>query len=126
MKRKEKKMFVTLCKSKLHKAVVTEAVLDYEGSITIDRNLMKEANLLPYEMVQVLNQNNGERFETYVLVGEAGSGTICLNGPAARLGQVGDVLIIISYCILEEGDAKMHTPKLIFLNEKNRVVEKNF
>ncbi|KPL03877.1 MAG: hypothetical protein AMJ90_02920 [candidate division Zixibacteria bacterium SM23_73_2] len=119
-------MLVTLCKSKLHKAVVTEAVLDYEGSITIDRNLMREANLLPYEMVQVLNQNNGERFETYVLVGEAGSGTICLNGPAARLGQVGDVLIIISYCILEEGDAQKHQPKLIFLDEKNKVVKKNF
>jgi aspartate 1-decarboxylase len=125
LKRKEK-MFVTLCKSKLHKAVVTEAVLDYEGSITIDENLMRESNLLPYEMVQVLNQNNGERFETYVLVGEAGSGTICLNGPAARLGEVGDVLIIISYCILEEGDAKKHKPKLIFLDEKNRVAKKNF
>lgn len=119
-------MLVTLCKSKIHKAVVTEAVLDYEGSITIDEDLMKEANLLPYELVQVLNQNNGARFETYVLVGKAGSGIICLNGPAARLGEVGDILIIISYCILEEEDAKKHKPKLIFLDEKNRIVKKNF
>ncbi len=119
-------MLVTLCKSKIHKAVVTEAVLDYEGSITIDEHLMKEANLLPFELVQVLNQNNGERFETYVLVGEAGSGVICLNGPAARLGQVGDVLIIISYCILKEEDAKKFKPRLIFLDEKNKIVKKNF
>jgi aspartate 1-decarboxylase len=119
-------MLVTVCKSKIHKAVVTEAVLNYEGSITIDEDLMKEANLLPYELVQVLNQNNGARFETYVLVGKPGSGIICLNGPAARLGQVGDILIIISYCMLEDQDAKKHKPRLIFLDEKNRIVKKNF
>jgi len=103
-------MLVTVCKCKIHKAVVTEAVLDYEGSITIDEDLMKQVNLLPYEQVQVLNQNNGARFETYVLVGKQGSGTICLNGPAARLGQVGDILIIIAYCTLEEEDAKSTSP----------------
>ena len=119
-------MLVNVCKSKIHKAVVTEAVLDYEGSITIDENLMKEANLLPYELVQVLNQNNGARFETYVLVGKPGSGTICLNGPAARLGEVGDVVLIIAYCMLEEEDARKHQPRLIFLDEKNKIVKKNF
>ncbi|MGB2697102.1 MAG: aspartate 1-decarboxylase [Candidatus Zixiibacteriota bacterium] len=119
-------MLISVCKSKIHKAVVTEAVLDYEGSITIDENIMKEVNLLPYELVQVLNQNNGARFETYVLVGEPGSGTICLNGPAARLGQVRDVIIIISYCMLDEEDARKHQPRLIFLDDKNRIVKKNF
>jgi aspartate 1-decarboxylase len=119
-------MLVNVCKSKIHKAVVTEAVLNYEGSITIDEDLMKEANLLPYELVQVLNHNNGARFETYVLVGKPGSGTICLNGPAARLGQVRDVIIIISYCMLDEEDARKHQPRLIFLDEKNRVVKRNF
>ena len=119
-------MLVTVCKSKIHKAVVTEAALDYEGSITIDEDLMKEANLLPYELVQVLNQNNGARFETYVLVGKPGSGTICLNGPAARLGKVGDNVIIIAYCMLKEEDAKKHKPRLIFVDDENRIVKKNF
>lgn len=117
-------MLITVCKSKIHRAVVTEADLNYEGSITIDENLMKEADLLPYEMVQVLNQNNGERFETYVLKGKAGSGTICLNGPAARLGQVGDILLIISYCLLDEKEAKKHKPKLVYVDEKNKIIKK--
>jgi len=119
-------MLITVCKSKIHKAVVTEAVLDYEGSITIDEDLMKEANLLPYERVKVRNQNSGARFETYVMVGKPGSGTICLNGPAARLGQVGDLVIIIAYCILEEEEAKKHKPRLIFVDQRNRIVKKNF
>jgi len=119
-------MLITVCKSKIHRAVVTEADLNYEGSITIDENLMKEADLLPYEMVQVLNQNNGERFETYVLKGKAGSGTICLNGPAARLGQVGDILLVISYCLLDEKEAKKHKPKLVYVDEKNKIIKKNF
>jgi aspartate 1-decarboxylase len=117
-------MLVTICKSKIHRAVVTEADLNYEGSITIDENLMKEANLLPYELVQVLNQNNGERFETYVIKGKAGSGVICLNGPAARLGQVGDILLVISYCLLEEKEAKKHKPKLVYVDEKNKIIKK--
>jgi aspartate 1-decarboxylase len=119
-------MLITVCKSKIHRAVVTESDLNYEGSITIDENLMKEADLLPYEMVQVLNQNNGERFETYVLKGKAGSGTICLNGPAARLGQVGDILLVISYCLLDEKEAKKHKPKLVYVDEKNKIIKKNF
>jgi len=77
-------------------------------------------------MVQVLNQNNGERFETYVLKGKAGSGTICLNGPAARLGQVGDILLIISYCLLDEKETKKHKPKLVYVDEKNKIIKKNF
>ena len=117
-------MLIAVCKSKIHRAVVTEADLNYEGSITIDENLMKEANLLPYELVQVLNQNNGERFETYVIKGKAGSGVICLNGPAARLGQVGDILLVISYCLLTEIRAKKHKPKLVYVDEKNRIIKK--
>jgi aspartate 1-decarboxylase len=119
-------MLITVCKSKIHRAVVTEADLNYEGSITIDENLIKEADLLPYEMVQVLNQNNGERFETYVLKGKAGSGTICLNGPAARLGQVGDILLVISYCLLDEKETKKHKPKLVYVDEKNKIIKKKF
>ena len=117
-------MLIAVCKSKIHRAVVTEADLNYEGSITIDENLMKEANLLPYELVQVLNQNNGERFETYVIKGKAGLGVICLNGPAARLGQVGDILLVISYCLLTEIRAKKHKPKLVYVDEKNRIIKK--
>ncbi len=117
-------MLVTVCKSKIHRAMVTEADLNYEGSITIDKKLMDAADILPNEKVQVLNLNNGARFETYVLVAEAGSGTICLNGPAARLGQVGDLLIIVSYCELEFGEAKKYEPKVIHVDEKNKIVKK--
>jgi len=101
-------------------------LIDTAGRLHIDEDLMKEANLLPYELVQVLNQNSGARFETYVMVGKPGSGTICLNGPAARLGQVGDLVIIIAYCILEEEEAKKHKPRLIFVDQRNRIVKKNF
>ena len=90
-------MYVTLIKSKIHRARVTDANINYIGSITIDRDLMDAAGILPYEKVQVVNNNNGERFETYVMEGERGSGTICLNGAAARLAAVGDTVIIISY-----------------------------
>ncbi len=117
-------MLVTICKSKIHRAVVTEADLNYEGSITIDKKLMDAADILPNEKVQVLNLNNGARFETYVLVAEADSGTICLNGPAARLGQVGDLLIIVSYCELEFEEAKKYKPKVIHVDEKNEIVKK--
>jgi len=117
-------MLVTLCKSKIHRAIVTEADLNYEGSITIDKKLMDAADILPNEKVQVLNLNNGARFETYVLVAEANSGTICLNGPAARLGQVGDLLIIVSYCELEFEEAKKYKPKVIYVDKKNRMVKK--
>lgn len=117
-------MLVTICKSKIHRATITEADLNYEGSITIDKNLMEAADILPNEKVQVLNLNNGARFETYVLVAEANSGTICLNGPAARLGQVGDLLIIVSYCDLEFEEAKKYKPKVIFVDHKNKIVKK--
>ena len=117
-------MLVTICKSKIHRATVTDADLNYEGSITIDKELMDAADILPNEKVQVLNLNNGARFETYVLVAEANSGTICLNGPAARLGEVGDLLIIVSYCELEFEEAKKYKPKVIYVDEKNKIVEK--
>ena len=116
-------MLVTICKSKIHRATVTEADLNYEGSITIDRVLMDAACILAHEKVQVLNLNNGERFETYVLVAEANSRTICLNGPAARLGQVGDLLIIVSYCELEFEEAKKYQPKVIHVDRKNKMVK---
>ena len=116
-------MLVTICKSKIHRVTVTDADLNYEGSITIDEKLLEAARILPYEKVQVVNLNNGERFETYVLVGKAGSGIICLNGPAARLGQKGDLLIVISYCHLESGEAKKHKPTIIHVNNKNRIIK---
>ena len=99
-------MLIQICKSKIHRARVTEANLQYEGSITIDARIMERAELLPYEKVQVVNLNNGERFETYVIKGKANSRTICLNGPAARLGEVGDQVIIISYAGVEPDEAK--------------------
>jgi len=117
-------MLVTICKSKIHRATVTDADLNYEGSITIDKELMDAADILPNEKVQVLNLNNGARFETYVLVAEANSGTICLNGPAARLGEVGDLLIIVSYCDLEFEEAKKYQPKVIYVDKKNKIVKK--
>ncbi len=116
-------MLVTICKSKIHRATVTGADLNYEGSITIDKKLMDAALILPHEKVQVLNLNNGARFETYVLVAEANSGTICLNGPAARLGQVDDLLIIVSYCELEFEEAKKYKPKVIHVDDKNKIVK---
>ena len=117
-------MLVTICKSKIHRVTVTDADLNYEGSITIDEKLLKEADILSYEKVQVVNLNNGERFETYVLVGKANSGIICLNGPAARLGQKGDLLIVISYCHLEFDEAKKYKPKVINVNHNNRIIKK--
>ena len=117
-------MLVTICKSKIHRVRVTGAELDYEGSITIDRKLLEEASILPNEKVQVVNLNNGARFETYILVGEAGSGTICLNGPAARLGEVGDLLIVISYCHLEFEEARKYQPRVVYVDKENRMIEK--
>jgi len=117
-------MLITICKSKIHRATVTEADLNYEGSIAIDRNLMDATDILPNEKVQVLDLNNGARFETYVLVAKANSGTICLNGPAARLGEVGDLLIIVSYCDLEFEEAKKYQPKVIFVDKENKIVKK--
>lgn len=108
-------------KSKIHRARVTQAELYYEGSITIDSDLMAQANILEYEKVQVVNVNNGHRFETYALKGEAGSGTICLNGAAARLGHVGDEVIIITYGEYADDELKGHKPSIILVDEHNKV-----
>lgn len=107
-------MFIEVVKSKIHRATVTDANLNYIGSITIDRALMEAANLIENEKVQILNNNNGERFETYVIAGERDSGTICLNGAAARRVQPGDIVIIISYAMMEFEEAKTFKPTVVF------------
>jgi len=107
-------MQIEVLKSKIHKVSVTEANLQYVGSITIDEDLLDAANMIEGEKVQVVNINNGERFETYIIKGERGSGMICLNGPAARRVQVGDVVIIISYCLLDFEKARTFKPWLVF------------
>ncbi|WP_372752346.1 aspartate 1-decarboxylase [Labilibaculum sp.] len=107
-------MYIEVCKSKIHKASVTGADLQYVGSITIDEDLMNAANIIENEKVQIVNVNNGERLETYVIRGERGSGIICLNGPAARKCAVGDVIIIISYASMEFEEAKSWEPSLVF------------
>ena len=114
-------MRIEVCKSKIHRVTVTEADLHYEGSITIDEDLIDAANLIEFEKVQVVNVNNGERLETYVIKGERGSGVICLNGPAARRAQKGDLVIIISYASMTPEEAKAHKPTLIFPNAQNRL-----
>lgn len=117
-------MFIEVCKSKIHKATVTRANLQYVGSITIDEDLMDAANLIENEKVQVVNINNGERLETYIIKGKRGLGEICLNGPAARKVQVGDVVIIISYASMDFEEAKKHKPSLVFPDtETNRIVK---
>lgn len=115
-------MLIEVLKSKIHRVKITEAELHYVGSITIDEDLIDAANLVENEKVQIVNVNNGERLETYVIKGERGSGQICLNGPAARKAQVGDVVIIISYCSIDQADAKSHEPVVVFPDEKNRIV----
>jgi aspartate 1-decarboxylase len=114
-------MFIEILKSKIHRARITEAELHYVGSITIDENLMEAANLIENEKVHVLNINNGERLVTYVIKGERGSGKVCLNGPAARKAQVGDVVIILSYSMMDFETAKRFTPRIIFPDDKNRL-----
>lgn len=116
-------MFVTLMKSKIHRARVSEANLNYVGSITIDEDLMDAADILKNEKVQIVNNNNGNRFETYVIPGERGSGMICLNGAAARLVHPGDIVIIITYGLFDRKEAKEFVPKIIFVDEKNKVVQ---
>lgn len=115
-------MYRTMMKSKLHRATVTEANLNYVGSITIDEDLMDAADLLENEKVQVVNNNNGARLETYVIAGERGSGVICLNGAAARQVQPGDTVIIISYATMTDEEAKAHKPIVTILGENNRPV----
>ncbi len=115
-------MFIHRFKSKIHRAVVTEANLNYVGSITIDEDLMDAANLMEGEKVQIVNNNNGERFETYVITGERGSGMICLNGAAARRVQVGDVVIIIAYGLMTPEEARNFQPAIVFPDENNRII----
>ncbi|WP_424962168.1 aspartate 1-decarboxylase [Ekhidna sp.] len=114
-------MLIEVLKSKIHRVKITEAELHYVGSITIDEDLMEAANLMENEKVQIVNINNGERLETYVIKGVRGSGQICLNGPAARKAQVGDVVIIISYCSIDQKEAGEHKPVVIFPDEKNKL-----
>ncbi|WP_411953310.1 aspartate 1-decarboxylase [Alkalibacillus sp. S2W] len=113
----------TMLNSKIHCATVTEANLNYVGSITIDKKILEEVNILPHEQVHIVNNNNGERFETYVIAGEANSGVICLNGAAARRVQQGDIVIIMSYVTLSENDLSHHHPKIAFMDENNAVQE---
>jgi len=112
-----------MLKSKIHRAHVTDANIDYEGSITIDKKLMAEADILPYEQVQVLNINNGARFSTYAIEGEEDSGEICLNGAAARLGVKGDIVIILSYCHVSDEEARDFSPKVVHVDAKNSIVK---
>lgn len=112
-----------LCKSKIHGATVTDAALYYEGSLTLDEELIAAADLVPYERIQVVNLNNGARLETYVLPGARGSGTVALNGAAARTGAVGDRLILISYADYDESEITDHEPRVIFVDEQNRITK---
>ncbi len=114
-------MLRMMCKSKIHRATVTGADLNYMGSITIDPELMEAADLLEYEQVHVVNINNGARFETYVISGQPGEGEICLNGAAARLAQPGDKVIVISYAQYSEAELAEHRPVFIFVDELNRI-----
>jgi aspartate 1-decarboxylase len=116
-------MYIEVLKSKIHRVKITQAELHYVGSITIDEDLMEAADLLPNEKVTIVNINNGERLETYVIKGERGSGMVCLNGPAARKAQVGDIVIIISYASVEKQEAKDVVPKIIFPDSNNRLVQ---
>lgn len=115
-------MFITVLKSKLHRVKVTQAELNYVGSITIDEDLMDAASLLENEQVHIVNNNNGERLVTYVIKGERGSGIICLNGAAARKAQVGDIIIIIAYAMMTQEEARAHTPTVIFPDLNNHLV----
>lgn len=114
-------MNVTMLKGKIHRATVKQAELDYVGSITVDMDLLDAAGILEYEKVQIVNVNNGNRFETYTIAGERGSGLICLNGAAARCVQVGDKIILMAYCEMDNEEAKNHKPKVVFVNEENKI-----
>ena len=116
-------MIIELLKSKIHRVRVTQAELNYVGSITIDEDLIEAANILPNEKVQIVNNNNGARLETYVIKGERGSGTVCLNGATARLAQVGDVVIIMSYAYMEREEALNYQPLLVFPDNDNKLIQ---
>jgi len=114
-------MQIEILKSKVHRAVITEANLNYVGSLTLDVDLMDAANLIENEKITIVNSNNGERLETYLIKGERGSGVVCLNGPAARKGTVGDIVIIISYATLDFEEAKSFKPSIVFPKEGNKL-----
>ena len=116
-------MNITMLKSKIHRAVVTQAELNYVGSITVDSELLQEAGILEYEMVQIVDIENGNRFETYTIAGEPGSGVMCLNGAAARQVQVGDHVIIMCYCQMSPEEVKEHKPKVVFVDDENKIVK---
>ncbi len=117
-------MNITLLKAKIHRAVVTQADLNYVGSVTIDTRLLEESGIMEYEKVQIVDINNGNRFETYTIAGEEGSGIICLNGAAAKCVDVGDKVIIMAYADMTPEEAKQHKPTVLFVNEKNEIVRK--
>lgn len=114
-------MQITMLKGKIHRAIVQQAELNYVGSITVDPELMEQAGILEYELVQIVDVENGKRFETYTIAGEPGSGMICLNGAAARQAQVGDHVIIMCYCQMTPEEAKDHKPKVVFVDEQNHI-----
>ena len=116
-------MIIEVLKSKIHRAKVTQAELNYVGSITIDEDLMDEANIIANEKVQVVNNNNGARFETYVIKGERASGIICLNGAAARLAQVGDIVIIMSFAYMDMDEARKYEPVSVFPDTDNKLIK---
>ena len=115
-------MLISINKSKIHRATVTDANLDYEGSITIDSDLMKAADIVAYEKVQIANITNGERLETYVMKGEPGSGTICINGAAARKCRKGDLIIIISYGLIDKKEAGSYKPRIVKVDGNNKII----
>ena len=116
-------MIIQVLKSKIHRVKVTQAELNYVGSITIDEDLIEAANIIPNEKVQIVNNNNGARFETYVIKGERGSGIVCLNGSCARLAQVGDIIIIMSYGSLPMDEARKYEPILVFPDDNNHLIK---
>ena len=116
-------MQIEMLKAKIHRATVTQAELNYVGSITVDIDLLETAGILEYEKVQIVDINNGSRFETYTIAGERGSGEICLNGAAARCVSTGDKIIIMAYCTLTSEEAKAHTPRVVFVDENNHTAQ---
>mgnify|MGYP002625623111 FL=1 len=116
-------MRIEVLKSKIHRAIITDKNVNYEGSLSIDPNVMDAAAIYPYEKVQVVNVNNGYRLETYAIPGEVGSGEVVLNGAAARWGEVGDLVIIITYAQMEQHEYEQHEPRTVLVNEKNQIIE---
>lgn len=117
-------MLRQMLSGKIHRVTVTEACIDYPGSITIDKKLMAAAHILPHEKVLIANLNNGSRIESYAIPGPAGSGVICLNGGAAKHGKAGDIVIILTFAVLTDAEARRHRPKIVHVDSKNRIVKK--